>query len=47
MELIGQAMVNLKKPNLHDLFELHALARGKIVVDKREAQTIFSIDEGI
>ncbi len=47
MVLIGQAMATLKKPHLYDLFELHALARGHIVTHKKNAQTIFSTDEGL
>ena len=47
MVLLGQAMANLQKPNLYDLFEMHGLARGKIVKKKEDAKTIFSIEGGI
>ena len=47
MVLLGQAMANLRKPNLYDLFEMHAMGRGRIVKNKDEAQTVFAVDEGI
>ena len=42
-----EAIVEMKKPNLYDLFEMHANARGKIVNDINKADTVFSIKEGI
>lgn len=42
-----QGLAEMKKPNLYDLFEMHAKARGTIVSDKSQAQTVFSIHEGI
>lgn len=42
-----EAIVEMKKPNLYDLFEMHANARGKIVNDISKADTVFSIKEGI
>jgi stress response protein SCP2 len=42
-----KAMVNLSKPNLYDLFEMHALARGSIVDAPEKAETVFSMHEGI
>ncbi len=42
-----QGLAEMKKPNLYDLFEMHAKARGTIVTDKSQAQTVFSIHEGI
>lgn len=42
-----QSMVYLSKPNLYDLFEMHAHARGEVVSDKKDAETIFSLHEGI
>lgn len=47
MVLMGKAMTTLKKPNLYDLFMLHAKARGRLVDNAAEADTIFSVDEGI
>ena len=47
MALIGQAMADLKKPNLFDLFELHGMARGNIVKDKEKSEIVFSVKEGI
>lgn len=35
------------KISLHDLFLLHAQARGEIVTDKSEAETVFAMDEGV
>ncbi|WP_088088387.1 TerD family protein [Bacillus sp. OV166] len=43
----GKSMTSLKKPTLYDLFMLHAHARGKHVELKKEADTIFSVKEGI
>ncbi len=45
--LIGKAMTGLQAPKLYDLFELHALGRGQIVSEKENAETVFSIEEGI
>lgn len=39
---ICQVMCQLKKPNLYDLFWFHAKARGKVVVDKKKADVVFS-----
>lgn len=42
------AIVNVRnRLSLYDLFSLHALARGEIVVDKAEADTVFAVHEGI
>lgn len=50
MGLMGKSMVNLVKPTLYELFELHAKARGTIkeVLEEGETyDTIFSVEEGI
>lgn len=47
MVLIGQAMADLHKPNLYDLYTMHALARGVLTDDKKQADTIFALDNGI
>lgn len=47
MVLIGKAMTTLQKPNLYDLFMLHAQARGEVVATTDQAGTIFSVDEGV
>lgn len=47
LQLMAKAMTSLNKPNLHDLFTLHAQARGEIVENIEEADTVFSIDKGI
>lgn len=44
---IYYAMCNMKEPNLRDLVILHTVARGEWVRNKEEADTIFSVDEGI
>lgn len=44
--LMSRAMVELNKPNLYDLFEMHALARG-VLSDREGADTIFSMHEGV
>ncbi len=47
IKLLFQSMIDLKKTTLYDLFYLHAIARGKLVTDKKEADIIFSETEGI
>jgi len=44
---MGKAMTTMAKPNLYDLFRLHALARGELVERAEEAQTVFSPQHGI
>lgn len=41
------SMVNMSKPNLYDLIELHIKARGLRVDNKEDADIIFDIDEGV
>lgn len=43
---IVQAIVTLPKPNLGELFEMHAVARGTIVDKKESADKVFSLTEG-
>lgn len=43
---IGQAIVNLNKPTLYDLFQMHIEARGEVVKSQEEADTIFGLHEG-
>ena len=40
-------MIELNKPNLHDLFRMHAEARGELVDTIEEADTVFSLEKGI
>jgi hypothetical protein len=47
MTALGISMTNLNKMNLFDLFSLHASARGNLVSSKKEADVIYSINEGI
>lgn len=42
-----RALTGLRKTNLHTLFALHIKARGELVAEKRNADTIFSVTEGI
>jgi hypothetical protein len=44
---MGKAVTGLIKPTLYDLFAMHAQARGAVVEDKAEADTVFSLHEGI
>lgn len=41
------SVVNMSKPNLYDLIDMHISARGQRVVDKEDADLIFDVDEGI
>lgn len=41
------SLVNMKKPNLYDLIDLHIRARGLRVENKEEADIVFDIDDGI
>lgn len=47
VELMGRAMINLHKikPNLYQLFSLHAKARGTIVHSKEEADLVFDVND--
>lgn len=45
--LMGRAMTTLRKPDLYDLFMLHAKARGELVDTKDQADTIYAVDEGV
>lgn len=47
MVLMGKALTNLRKPDLHDLFMLHAKARGELVDTMDQADTIYSVDQGV
>ncbi|MNW69909.1 hypothetical protein D3C74_490450 [compost metagenome] len=40
-------MINLRKPDLYDLFHLHAKARGELVASADQADAIFSVDTGV
>ncbi|WP_025716469.1 hypothetical protein [Paenibacillus sp. 1-18] len=47
MILMGKAMTDLRKPDLYDLFNLHAKARGELVDTANQADAIFSLERGI
>ena len=46
VQVLGRAMTELKKTNLFELFKLHATARGTLVKNIEDADTVFSIDQG-
>jgi len=46
MVLMGKGMTELRKPNLYDLFMLHAKARGECVALEPQAEKVFSVDHG-
>ncbi len=45
--LMLRAMTSLTKTTLYELFALHIKARGELVSNKNQAETIFSVDEGM
>ena len=47
LQVTAKAMTELNKPNLYDLFRMHAEARGELVDTIEEADTVFSLEEGI
>jgi len=47
MILMGKALTTMKKPNLYDLLMLNAQARGELCESIEDADTVFSIDNGI
>lgn len=47
MVLMGKAMTSLRKANLYELFMLHAQARGELVGNPAEADTVYSLKKGI
>ncbi|QWF14904.1 TerD family protein [Lysobacter capsici] len=47
ISLILRAMTALATPDLRTLFELHAQARGELVDSPEQADTVFSMSEGI
>lgn len=47
-ENVIRAMLSLdNKPTLHDLLEMHAIARGEIVENEQNANIIYSLTEGL
>ena len=47
MTLIGKSITEIIKPNLYNLFLIHADARGRLIEREGEADTVFSLDRGI
>lgn len=45
--MVLQSWLKTTKPNLYDLFEMHAKARGTMVNKKEEANQVFSVHEGV
>jgi len=45
--LMGRSIEDLRKPSLYDLFTLHAESRGKIIKTRKNADIVFSLNEGI
>ncbi|MDF1754204.1 MAG: hypothetical protein P1U89_15575 [Verrucomicrobiales bacterium] len=46
-QIVESTMMLENKPTLHDLFSLHAAGRGTIVDTREEADSIFSLYEGV
>ena len=44
---VCRALVEMHKPNLYDLVQLHIRARGEQVDDKTQADIVFDVDDGI
>jgi stress response protein SCP2 len=44
---VCRALVEMHKPNLYDLVQLHIRARGEQVDDKSKADVVFDVDDGI
>ncbi|MFD2332660.1 TerD family protein [Cohnella sp. GCM10020058] len=47
MTLMGQAMTELRKPDLYDLFLLHAQARGELIESIEQAESVFAVNRGV
>jgi hypothetical protein len=47
MTLIGKSITELVKPDLYSLFLIHADARGSLVEEEGDADTVFSLENGI
>jgi stress response protein SCP2 len=47
MATLAKSIVSLRKMDLYSLFELHARVRGQQIDDIKEADTVFSLTEGI
>lgn len=46
VQLTLKSMLNLNKPNLYDLFKLHAENRGELVDNEEDADTVYSVANG-
>jgi hypothetical protein len=47
VSLMFRAVTQLRKTDLHTLFDLHVRARGEAVPDPNQAQTVFAVDRGV
>lgn len=45
MTIIGQALTSLVKPDLYELFSLHALARATLVSEAKDAEVVFTVGD--
>jgi hypothetical protein len=46
VQLMGQALTQVNKPNLYDLLTLHAQSRGKLTSNPDKADVVFSVEAG-
>ncbi|KKQ99159.1 MAG: Conserved hypothetical cytosolic protein [Candidatus Woesebacteria bacterium GW2011_GWB1_39_12] len=46
LTLLARSVMELNKPNLFDLFRMHAEARGQIVSNPKDADLVFGINDG-
>jgi hypothetical protein len=47
VSIMARAFIEMRRPNLHTLFDLHIRARGSRVDRPELAQTLFALDKGI
>jgi hypothetical protein len=47
MTLIGKSITEIVKPDLYSLFLIHVDARGTLVEEEEDADTVFSLEKGI
>ena len=47
VSLMLRAILGLRKPTLHLLFRLHIEARGTVAATREDADTVFSLDDGL
>ncbi|MDO3412211.1 cytoplasmic protein [Saccharibacillus sp. CPCC 101409] len=47
LQMLGHAFSDLRKASLAELFTLHAESRGTVVGSKKDADTVFDVEDGI